>query len=152
LFRCAAMSKKQVLSGVSQRDDADGWIAPAEFSSYVFNEAVLGMRSLSDTAGNQPPIGNIARIKHPSAVMLAGDGNPRNQDTDNWLLIFDKTPQDTLYDFQQHVQRGGWGKNTFDHDRHRGDMNVLFVDGHAETVRLSPGGLAAVGVSKGVYD
>ena len=96
LFRCPAMSQKQVLSGVTQRDDADGWIAPPEFSSYVFNEAVLGMRSLADTGGNQPPIGNTVRIKHSSAVMLAADGNPRNQDTDNWLLVFDKSATDTL--------------------------------------------------------
>jgi prepilin-type processing-associated H-X9-DG protein len=47
---------------------------------------------------------------------------------------------------------GGWGKQTFDHDRHQGTINVLFVDGHAESVLMSPGGLKEVGVSRGVYE
>jgi prepilin-type processing-associated H-X9-DG protein len=141
-----------LLSGLTERDDADGWTAPPEFSSYVFNEAALGSRSPGDTGNNHPPIANATRVRHSSTVMFAADGRPRDQANDNWLMVFDKTAEDTLFDFQQNVMDGGWGKQTFDHDRHQGTLNVLFLDGHAENILMSPGGLRAVGVSKGIYD
>lgn len=152
MFRCPALSAKQDLSGITQRDDADGWKAPPEFSAYVFNEAALGMRSPQDTQGNIPPMANLARVRSSSTVMFAMDGFPRNQDTDNWLMVFDKAPTDTLYDFQQNTLEGGWGKQTFDHERHQGTMNVLFLDGHAENIHMTPGDLKTVGVSKGLYN
>jgi len=151
MFRCPALSAKQDLSGLTQRDDADKWTAPPEFSAYVFNEALVGMRSPQDTLGNLPPMANLARVRSSSSVMFAMDGRPRNQDTDNWLMAFDKAPTDTLYDFQQNTLEGGWGKQTFDHERHQGTMNVLFVDGHAENISMAPGGLKTVGLSKGLY-
>lgn len=152
IFRCPALSAKQDLSGITQRDDADGWMAPPEFSAYVFNEAALGMRSPQDSLGNIPPMANLARMRSSSTVMFAMDGRPRNQDTDNWLMVFDKTPIDTLYDFQQNTLEGGWGKQSFDHERHQGTMNVLFLDGHAENIHMTPGDLKTVGVSKGLYN
>ena len=152
MFRCPALSAKQDLSGLTQRDDADGWMAPVEFSSYVFNEAALGMRSPQDTKGNIPPMADLARIRNSSTVMFAMDGRPRDQDKDNWLMVFDKSPTDTLYDFQQNTLEGGWGKQTFDHERHQGMMNVLFLDGHAEEIQMTPGDLKTVGVSKGLYN
>jgi prepilin-type processing-associated H-X9-DG protein len=151
-FLCPAQALKQMRSGLSQRDDADGWTAPPEFSSYVFNEAVLGMRTSADTGGSPPPVGHSVRIKRPSTVMFAADGHPRNQTSDNWLLVFEKRGNDTLYDFQQRTFTGGWGKDTFDRERHQRMMNVLFLDGHAEGVLMSPGGLKSVGVSRGIYD
>jgi len=84
--------------------------------------------------------------------MFACDGQPRDAVSDDWLMVFDKSAQDTLYDFQQNTLHGGWGKNTFDYDRHHGLLNVVFLDGHAQTIHLSPGELSTVGVSKGVYD
>lgn len=69
LFRCPAQPKKKLQSGLSQRDDADGWTAPVEFLGYVFNEAVLGMRDMGGTGGRldrTPPVGHMTRIKHPS--------------------------------------------------------------------------------------
>lgn len=152
MFRCPALSAKQDLSGLTQRDDADGWMAPVEFSSYVFNEAALGMRSPQDTKGNIPPMADLARVRSSSTVMFAMDGRPRDQDKDNWLMVFDKSPTDTLYDFQQNTLEGGWGKQTFDHERHQGTMNVLFLDGHAENIHMTPGELKTVGVSKGLYN
>ncbi len=151
LFCCPAQNLKQLLSGMTQHDDADKWTAPVEFSGYVFNEAVLGMRS-PRSGIIDPTVGNTVRIRHPSTVMLAADGRPRNQEKDNWLMVFNRTQDDTLYDFQQNVMAGGWGKQTFDHDRHQGTMNVLFVDGHAENISTAPLGLKAVGISKGIYD
>jgi dolichol-phosphate mannosyltransferase len=156
MFRCAAQSKKDPHSGFTQRDGADGWTSPAEFSGYVFNEAVLGLRDMGGVGQGKedrtPPVGNMVRVKYPSTVMFACDGQPRNATTDDWLMVFDKTAEDTLYDFQQRTLQDGWGKDTFDYKRHRNRMNVLFLDGHAETVPMSPGGLKGVGVSKGVYN
>lgn len=155
LFRCPAQSWKKMRPGLTQRDGEDGWTSPPEFSGYIFNEAVMGMRDMAKGQGaadREPPVGNMAKVKHPASVMLACDGRPRDAEKDDWLMAFDKTAHDTLYDFQQNTLHGGWGKDSFDYDRHHGTLNVLFLDGHAESVRMSPGGLATVGLSKGVYD
>lgn len=66
-------------------------------------------------------------------------------------------PDETLYD----TSRGG---SELDYPRHRGRFNVVFVDGHGETLRLlwdptrdpsapeNTGDLRRVGVTKGIFE
>ena len=149
-FRCP--SQQEMLSGLSQKDVVSGWTGPVEFSSYVFNEAALGRREqIPDVSA--PVAGHMVRIRRPADVMLACDGRPRNMTNDNWILVFNKTADTTLYDFQQLTMGdNAFGKQTLDFVRHRGLMNVLFLDGHGEAVAMSPDGLKSVGVSKGIYN
>jgi prepilin-type processing-associated H-X9-DG protein len=144
-FRCPSQPVQG--RGLSQKEDGGGWEAPREFSGYVFNEAILGKRDKPYEA----PLGRVTKIKRPSEVMLAMDGRPRGE-YDDWLMVFDYTPDDTLADWERQIQGGTLGKQSLDPLRHRGRMNVLFVDGHVATITMTPGGLKSVGVSRGVYN
>jgi prepilin-type processing-associated H-X9-DG protein len=150
LFHCPA--QQETLSGFSQKDPQSDWTSPPEFSSYVFNESALGRRPASD--GRPPsPRANLGRIRRPAEVMLACDGRPRNMTTDNWILVFGRGTDWTLYDFQQFTMGdNGFGKQTFDYARHHGLSNVLYLDGHCDSPAMSPAGLSSVGLTKGIFN
>ena len=146
LFHCP--SQQEELLGWSQRElHAGGWTAPAEATSYVFNEALL-------SRGNRPepsPMGKLGSVRQPSIAFFAMDGRPRDQAGDKWIMVFDETPDWTLYEYKQRIQTWNGGKETFDYTRHRYRMNVLFLDWHIETVPMTDAGLQRVGVSRGIY-
>jgi prepilin-type processing-associated H-X9-DG protein len=147
LFHCPM--QQRVLTGLSQKEDGPGWEAPREASSYVFNEAILGLRDKSPWRTEQSPVGKLVAVRRSSQVMLAMDGRPRNNLKDNWLMVFDKEPDWTLDDFNEFVQQPnvGWGKELLDDARHRFRSNVLFVDGHVESVPLTRPGLKSIRIS-----
>lgn len=142
-FRCP--SQPEQLKGLSQKEEG-GWDAPREYSSYIFNEAVLGKRDKT----YETPIGKLVKVKSPASVFFVMDGRPRSE-TDDWLTVFDYGPNDTLEDFNRQIQEGDLGKQSLDLLRHRGRANVLFLDGHAQSVPLTPGGQREIGVSRGIY-
>jgi prepilin-type N-terminal cleavage/methylation domain-containing protein/prepilin-type processing-associated H-X9-DG protein len=148
-FRCP--SQELSLRGHTQKS-SEPWEAPRDWSSYVFNEAILGLR---DNAGaGEAPLGMATRVKLSSEVMFSMDGRPRDQLNDNWLMVPDKGPRDTLWDFQQMVTapNTGYGKDLLDFLRHRYRANVVFMDGHVDGVPMTHGGLDTVGISKGVHN
>jgi prepilin-type processing-associated H-X9-DG protein/prepilin-type N-terminal cleavage/methylation domain-containing protein len=146
LFRCP--SQEVIDSGWSQHA-SDGWFAPEEFSSYAFNEALLGRRD-RDPDVRPYPCGQSAAVHAPSEVFFAMDGRLRDAVTDRCFLVFDYGPNDTVQDFQTKMQQGTLGKELIDPWRHRQRLNVLFVDGHAATFGIEPGDLDQIGVSKGL--
>ncbi|HEY2584214.1 MAG TPA: DUF1559 domain-containing protein [Tepidisphaeraceae bacterium] len=108
-------------------------------TSYAFNEAVLGWAGPNTGGGvvdHSRVRGNTARIPHPADVVLAGDAKPRNGAQygphDGWMLYDDLTNTDTLASM---FCRGDSGV-LFDHNRHYGNLNVLFADGHGESVSM----------------
>jgi prepilin-type processing-associated H-X9-DG protein len=150
-FRCPGQDL--ALRGQTQKS-SEPWEAPRDWSSYVFNEAILGLRERTTTADEAPPLGMATRVRRSSEVLFAMDGRPRDQLNDNWLMVPDKGPQDTLWDFHQNMTapNTGYGKELLDYLRHRYRANVVFMDGHVEAVLMTRGGLETVGVSKGVRD
>ena len=146
LFRCP--SQEGQLQGLTQRSSE--WIAPRDWSSYVFNEAIMGIRE--DYTNPNPPMGKLSRIKSPSTVMYMMDGRPRNQDSDNWLMVPDNGSEETLWDFQMIITSPGEtrGKDLLDFLRHRYRANVLFLDGHVQSIPMTEEGLSTVGISKGI--
>jgi prepilin-type N-terminal cleavage/methylation domain-containing protein/prepilin-type processing-associated H-X9-DG protein len=149
LFRCP--SQEVNLQGHTQKS-SEPWEAPRDWSSYVFNEAILGMREKTTTPDST--MGMASRVKQSTIVMFSMDGRPRDQRNDNWLMVPDKGPQDTLWNFQQMVTapNTGYGKELLDFLRHRYRANVVFMDGHVESIAMTHDGLNAVGISKGVHD
>jgi prepilin-type processing-associated H-X9-DG protein len=150
-FACPAQATP--LSGVSQTS-SEGWSSPREWSSYVSNESVLGRRHPEEFP--DAPVGKATRVRSPSTVMLMMDGRPRNQSGDNYLMASDRGSDDTLLDFHRHVigpDNKWFGTEMLDFLRHRWRANVLFVDGHVDSVpmTMTEGGLGSVGISKGVY-
>jgi prepilin-type N-terminal cleavage/methylation domain-containing protein len=149
-FTCP--SQAAPLQGLSQRDGAKPWDAPREFTSYVFNEALLGKRDFKPDRPD-PVMGNISRVMRPSEVFLAMDGRPRNMTNDNFILVFDLDKNSSYLDFHKVVMqpRNGFGKQTLDFYRHRRRMNVVFCDYHADNIAMTDDALDGLGVSRGIY-
>ena len=138
LFRCP--SQQVEYYGWTQRGDEDGsWIAPEEYSSYAFNEALLGRRPAHLDGC---PKGQLSRVSAPSEVMFAIDGRPRdlNGIGNRSFLVPDRDhpdyPEETLHDFQRRTIEAppsAGGRELLDFVRHRMKVNAVFCDGHAET-------------------
>jgi prepilin-type processing-associated H-X9-DG protein/prepilin-type N-terminal cleavage/methylation domain-containing protein len=143
------------------------WRTPDEVMSYIVNGNMLG--GGRDLHPDLVPAGKVSKVRHPSEVFLFADGKrgPEPQVAYEVLCVTDYWQNGTLYDYWD---RGGGGPDSssnwpkFDYDRHRGRANVVFVDGHVETITLPDyrtGGKAQleqtksdfehVGVSKGIY-
>jgi prepilin-type N-terminal cleavage/methylation domain-containing protein/prepilin-type processing-associated H-X9-DG protein len=140
-FRCP--SQQVEYHGWTQRgDDGGSWTAPEEYSSYAFNEALLGRRPAHL---ERCPKGKLSQVRSPSEVFFALDGRPRdlNGSGNRNFLVPDKDHPDhdeeTLYDFHQRALEAApreGGKELLDFVRHRMRINVVFCDGHAETFRM----------------
>lgn len=148
-FKCP--SQEIELRGLTQKS-SEPWEAPCDWSSYVFNEAVLGLREKA--TGTDPTMGKVVRVRRAASVMFAMDGRPRNQTNDNWLMVPDQGPQDTLWEFHLRVTvpNTGFGKQLLDYLRHRYVANVVFLDGHVESIPMTRAGLESVGISKGIRE
>lgn len=114
------------------------WTGPVMKNSYGFNEALLGWANGSITAavGSQQFTelrGQITAIKHSSDVFLFCDSVPRNQDfTGGWLTFYAHAPGQTLED--AYFDNNAGDNSMFDLYRHRRRINVLFCDGHGDTL------------------
>jgi prepilin-type N-terminal cleavage/methylation domain-containing protein/prepilin-type processing-associated H-X9-DG protein len=158
-FRCPTDERKYVGRTQEAGSPEGGWAAPSDPMSYVFNEAALGRREKNK--GIKTPQGNTARIRHAAQIILFSDGIPRGRSDHGWLTMpeLNANDKDTdLWEYYQATQRD-WGN--FDHKRHRGRMNVVYFDGHAETVTMppldaagnpkGPGGFNQIGLTKWMY-
>lgn len=121
-------------------------------SSYGFNEAVLGWAGPPYVTAHSRCRGLVTRVVHPADVILLGDATPRNQSL--WMAFNDASNTDTLYTIWVNNNDGVTNSETaqFDYNRHYGNMNILFVDGHGETfgIPVTPNqgsGLMSVSVS-----
>ncbi|HEY7120482.1 MAG TPA: H-X9-DG-CTERM domain-containing protein [Tepidisphaeraceae bacterium] len=130
---------------------------PPELMGYLLNQAALARRPQYP---DRCPMGNTARIRRPSEVFLFADGI-RGPGAETAYGVFDETDDWSLYDYWHTYGRDG-AFPKLDFSRHRGRINVVYVDGHAESValphgRLEPeleqtkGDLDHVGVSRGIY-
>jgi prepilin-type processing-associated H-X9-DG protein len=151
LFRCPAQFAEY--SGWTERgDDSGAWLAPNSWSGYDFNAALLGRRDYNTEAC---PKGHMSRVRKPSQVFFALDGRPRDASGLQYLQLPDDNEDETLYDVQQSILRLGNGVEALDFARHRLRINVVFVDGHADTfsMGLPPtggDGLKEIFVSRGI--
>ena len=146
LFRCP--NQQIELSGITQQgDDGGTWRGPTEISSYCFNEPMLGRRPKPLTAGC--PKGLLTRSTSPAQTLFAMDGRPRDQVADPYFLVMNVGPDETLYEFDQITRGGNYGGELLDYWRHDRKMNVVFLDGHAETLPMEPEAYRKVWTSRG---
>lgn len=118
-----------------------GYGGPLLESSYAFNEAVLGWADapVGVVGAHSRERGNLARMPHPADLVLLADAAPRGEaENDFWMVFNDNTTKgSTLYDFYiNDVGGDSYDPTLFDKNRHYGNMNVLFCDGHGETLRI----------------
>ena len=139
VFTCPTQAREGIMRGNMLRDTA-GWSSPPIWSSYVFNEEPIGY--WDDTAsGYKRGRGNLNRIRAASELMFIADGKPRG--FDGWLVMFSHGVGTTLEDVWRGSQAanpsiGAGERSAFDLPRHKNRMNVLFMDGHAQTILVTP--------------
>ena len=140
LFTCPS-NVDQVQQGTLQSSlfisYVGGWFAKPLQSSYAFNESVLGW----GTSDNRVH-GNLTRLVGPADKILLGDAAPRG--SNSWIVYNDNSAQDRLIDLYNRTIDND--NLLFDKVRHFGNMNILFCDGHGESMRI-PDGLDKVTVS-----
>jgi len=124
--------------------DSTGWLGPELWTSYGYNEAALGWTTGTGYIRGR---GNLARISDPADMLFIADASPRTGYL-NYMAFNDDSPTETLIDMYNAVY-DATDPQLFDMTRHRGTMNILFMDGHGESRRI-PDGLSTVNVSVGI--
>ncbi|HEX8916347.1 MAG TPA: prepilin-type N-terminal cleavage/methylation domain-containing protein [Humisphaera sp.] len=122
----------------------------ATYSDYGANEGVFGFHYDPKCARNRLA-GNVAAIRGASEVVLFTDAVPRPTPGDalmargwlTWTPTLDGTGPATLGDALANTGRASAPEN-FDKVRHRGRINAVFADGHAETLPITKGALDRV--------
>jgi prepilin-type N-terminal cleavage/methylation domain-containing protein/prepilin-type processing-associated H-X9-DG protein len=97
------------------------------YSDYAFNEGFLGYPNINRIC----PLGQVVKARRPSELMLMADGH---NGLLFWTYWFDPL---TLREAFNNDWRCPGQRGLFPDRRHNFRMNVLFVDGHAETVLIS---------------
>ncbi len=125
--------------GISAK--APGWSSPQMWSSYAFNEEALGWDQPGDGSGVigfTAARGNLDHIHQPTRTFVLCDGIPRNG-TGGYISLYATTVGSTLEDAAYNANGAG-DKTSFDQNRHRGRVNVLYADGHGDSQRLPRAG------------
>jgi len=130
VFTCPTQGRDLVKQGSVLRDFS--WEGPSVWSSYIFNEEPLGYNDWTPTY--QRGRGNLNRMKGASDIMMLGDGKERLGGI--WMVIFALQNNTTLEDC--FAGAGSGDMTNFDLKRHNNRMNIAFMDGHAETVLITP--------------
>jgi len=124
------------------------WTGPSSRQSYAFNEAVLGIAEPPEGGVSQRGCrlrGNLARVRRSDSVFLMTDstnlrgGSPSSPGI---LVYFNTRFNQTLGDV--FVDNASGDSVNFDYNRHRKQMNISFLDGHAESVPITRRALANV--------
>jgi prepilin-type processing-associated H-X9-DG protein/prepilin-type N-terminal cleavage/methylation domain-containing protein len=142
--------------------DGNGWARGGydEYSSYIFNACVLSVTRVA--GGGMYPGGKVTAVQQPSEVFLFADGNNTGLGEAGFAIYPDaNSSQGTLFEYW----RAYGSSKSFDFTRHRNRINVVFVDGHAQTMNMpdpagefsdqirqtgNRGDFEQIGVSRGV--
>jgi len=135
LFTCPTQAREGMVWHGSMLSDQAGWLAPDIWSSYIFNEEPLGFATYAPYQRGQ---GNLIRLKGASDVMMIGDGRPRGGQG-GWLVIYATHNGTQISDAATNEKGSGASgdASNFEFRRHQNRMNVVFMDGHAETVLVT---------------
>src|SRR2546423_7105511 len=132
LFTCPTQAREGMVWHGSMLSDQNGWLPPDIWSSYIFNEEPLGFATYGTYQRGQ---GNMNRLRNASDVMMIGDGRPRGGQG-GWLVIYATNNATTISDAATGMNGSGDPSN-FEFRRHQNRMNIVFMDGHAETVLVT---------------
>jgi prepilin-type N-terminal cleavage/methylation domain-containing protein/prepilin-type processing-associated H-X9-DG protein len=114
--------------GISAK--APGWSSPLMWTSYGFNEAFLGWGSPGNGSSVVEAEGLLTQIHQPSRTFLLCDAIPRNGNG-GYISFYAGYTGASLEDaFFDNNSTGD--KTSFDPNRHRNRINILFADGHGE--------------------
>jgi prepilin-type N-terminal cleavage/methylation domain-containing protein/prepilin-type processing-associated H-X9-DG protein len=140
-FTCPSASDPRMPGRIVASDE---WFGPAVYSDYIFNEGFLGYPN----NGRMNLLGQLVKARRPSELMLMADGDCRGSLL-LWVYWFDPL---TLREAFNNDWRCPGQRGIFADRRHNFRMNVLYVDGHADTVLISQNnGATAAGDLARVY-
>jgi prepilin-type N-terminal cleavage/methylation domain-containing protein/prepilin-type processing-associated H-X9-DG protein len=130
VFTCPTQPPDSLPEGVMLASQ-DGWEAPRFASSYIFNEEPLGFNDVEgEPNGYKRGRGNLNRMRGTSDTMMLMEGKVR--DGYPWLVIYAVKANTVLEDAFFGILAGD--RSNFEFARHRGKINMVFMDGHAETI------------------
>jgi prepilin-type processing-associated H-X9-DG protein len=133
LFTCPSQDPDTIVGSPTIGDGVD-LIGPKAYMSYIFNAAALGRQIYP---WGETPAGRLERIVEPTQVFLFADGNgPHNAYGMYTPWGYGVHPIRADPSLADYWLLGGQSTGQFDRSRHGGRINVVFVDGHAETLRL----------------
>ena len=135
IFHCPA--DEQSNSGIMIGSFATGWAGVRLTTSYAYNEGLLGFEGETQHRLR----GNLTKAHRSTEIVFIGDGLPRSE-TDNPYIAWYPTEAGrcTLADAYTDADGSGHAglRSEFDHFRHpRFRMNVVFCDGHTESIALA---------------
>lgn len=143
IFTCPAQGQGQGLPGMMVAGGVPYWEAPLVVGSYAYNEGVVGYLY------NDPDRrlrGHITKARRPTETVLLGDGLPRTEYAVPYIAWF-PSPAGlcTLADAADNANGTGTAGTAteFDYPRHRGRMNLLYVDGHVDSILMDEDSLKA---------
>ncbi len=125
--------------------NAPRWFAETSYwltgySSYVYNEEVLGFQNHIGSPPHTRLRGLFSAVPHPSSTMLMCDGSFCYEaflhKSNGYAVAVSKAPA-SLADF---FNLGAAQQEVFDDIRHKGRMNILYVDGHVDTEQILASG------------
>jgi prepilin-type processing-associated H-X9-DG protein len=106
---------------------------------------------LGESLKSPPPVGGLVghdgKRRYPAGTTLNWLGIPPTREFNgnrSTLADYRRASLDPAYDYL--------GREALDYLRHNWRANVLFVDGHVESIVLSEEGCRAVGLCNGIYD
>jgi prepilin-type N-terminal cleavage/methylation domain-containing protein/prepilin-type processing-associated H-X9-DG protein len=112
-----------------------GWFGPLIPTSYAYNEGLMGFE------GNSPHRlrGNLTKARPAPEIVFMSDGLPRSEGSEPFIAWYPTgTGRCTLADVYTNVAGCGMASQ-FDLLRHpRYRMNVVFCDGHVDTLIINP--------------
>jgi len=147
IFSCPASNRIDLTPPLGQgmilAMSAFGWSTNGD---YIFNEGLIGFDGNSTTRRLR---GQLSRVHSTTTTVLIADGQPRGNrgmtsgiDLTSWVLWTPTDPDGvvTLSDAWLDQTRANVrtaSKDNFEPARHKGRINVGFLDGHVETLPLT---------------
>jgi prepilin-type processing-associated H-X9-DG protein len=131
IFTCPAQSEPEQAQMIS--NIGVGWFGPLLPCSYAVNEGLMGFEETPHRLR-----GNLAKARPASQIIFMTDAVPRREGTNPFIAWFPRAQgRCTLAEVFIYIAGCGM-RSQFDMARHpRDKMNVVFCDGHVETLHIN---------------
>jgi prepilin-type processing-associated H-X9-DG protein len=136
IFSCPSQS--DFTPGIIIGGGVPRWLGPSFLGSYAYNEGFLDC----EAEPTRRLRGQISKVKRSSETVFLGDALPRITETDMPFIAWFPAAEGTISLADCFSEENGSGlRSEFDLLRHQKRMNIVFCDGHCETIVIEPNDL-----------